>query len=510
MVVGGLGDVATRKIVAVRNVKNLGVADYLVMAFYFSCLAGLGFLVSRKQKTSAEYSLGNRSVKWWAAGISMFATGASAISFMAIPALAFATNLFQLFPTVIMIAGFFVQAFLVFPLLRKLEITSTYEYLDKRFNRSLCLIASVQCILFQTFGRAAVVLALPSIAISAVTGMNVFLSVIFMGLLTTAYTAFGGFKAVIWTDVFQGILKFCAPVMMILVCWYSLPGKTAEFVAVGKQYAKFDLALVTWDLTVPAMWVMLVATFLQCTVSLAGDQPTIQRVFSSPPKEVRKIAFVYVVCGILISTVVNILGISIFAYFRAHPQQLDAGAPNDQIVPMFAVQALPTGVAGMVIAAIFASAMSTVASSMNSSATIFTQDFFKRWYPLASDATILRVLRLTSFSVGLVGTCMALVLVSQDIKSMMVVWNQIVALLGGGIVGVYSLGMLTKRTHGAGAVAGALTSVLFTLYVKNFTHWHWATYTPAAIISCMVAGYLFSFVLPGKKRDLRGLTVFTV
>jgi solute:Na+ symporter, SSS family len=211
------GSNAATELEVKRTVRNLAWPDYVVIVAYFAFISWIGWYFSRKQESSAEFSLGNRQVLWWAAGISMFATGASAISFMAIPALAFATNLVWLFPLVIMIPAYFVTAYLVFPLLRRMEITSTYEYLERRFNRTLRIIASLQCIFFQTFARASVVLVLPALAISSVTGINVFLSVLLMGVITTIYTAIGGFDAVIWTEVFQGLLKFVAPIVMIAI-----------------------------------------------------------------------------------------------------------------------------------------------------------------------------------------------------------------------------------------------------------------------------------------------------
>jgi len=363
--------------------------------------------------------------------------------------------------------------------------------------------------LFLTFGRAAVVLALPALAISLTTGIDVYASVIITGILTTIYTALGGFKAVIWTEVFQGVLKFVAPVAMIWVCLKALPGGVHEFVSIGTAYHKFDSALLTWDATVPAIWIMLLSTFLQFTLMQAGDQPMIQRIFSAPAKDVRRVAGTLAVCAILIAVVVNVMGIAIFAYFHAHPAQLDATAQNDQIVPLFASQAMPAGVAGMIVAAIYASAMATVASGMNSVATIFTEDFYRRWRPGASDAARLRVLRLTSYIVGICGTATALLLVGQQLKSMVAVWMQISALLGGGIVGVYSLGMFTRRANGAGAVSGAIISVGVTVLVKYCTALHWQFYLPVAIASCVVSGYVISVICPGKPRDLTGLTVFT-
>ncbi len=492
----------------VRSTRSLALIDYLVIAAYFLLVMLIGFYYSRKQDSSEEFSLGGRKVRWWAAGISMFATGASAISFMAVPALAFSTNLVWLMPVLILIPGFFVTAYFIFPLLRRMNITSTYEYLDRRFNRALRLIASAQCILFQTFGRGSVVLLLPALAISVLTGMNVYLSVLLMGILTTIYTALGGFEAVIWTEVFQGFLKFIAPIAMITVCMFSLPGGVPEFVQTSFNYHKFDLALLTWDVTVPAMWIMLVNGFLIATVVPAGDQPIIQRIFSSPTKEVRRVTAMSMACGVIIGLLTQVLGIAIFCYFRAHPDKFDPTAQNDQIVPLFVTQAMPVGFAGMIVAAIFASAMATVASGMNSVATIFTQDFYLPMRPQATDSERLFVLKSTSYLVGILATVTALLLAALNLKSMMVTWNQMAALLGGGIVGVYSLGMFTKRATGFGAVGGAIVSVLTTLCVKLFTPLHWSTYIPIAIVSCVIAGYFLSLFGP-QKKNLDGLTVYT-
>jgi SSS family transporter len=491
-----------------RSVRNLTFIDYGMIVGYFVAIFLIGVYFSRKQDTSAEFSLGNRQVKWWAAGISMFATGASAISFIAIPALAFSTNLVWLFPLVALIPGYYVTAYLIYPMLRRLEIASTYEYLERRFNRALRVIASLQAIIFQSFVRAAVVLLLPSLAIASVTGINVYTSVLIMGVVTTIYTAIGGFEAVIWTEVLQAVLMLLAPLAIIWVCITSLPGGFGEFWATSLAYSKFDFAVLSWDLTVPAVWMLVLGTFLTTTVASAGDQPVIQRVFSAPLPEVRRVNATFTVCGIIIGIMVNVMGIAIFTYFRAHPEMLDPLSQNDQIVPLFVTQAMPLAFPGIVIAAIFAAAMSTVASSMNSVATIFTEDFYVKMRPQSSDKERLLTLKIGSYVVGIIGTIMALLLAAQDVKSMMVVWNQMVALVGGGVVGVYSLGMFSTRANGFGAICGALASVIITLIVRLYTPLHWGTYIPIAIFSCIIVGYLASLLRP-QSKDLKGLTVFT-
>ena len=491
-----------------RTVRSLSLFDYLVIALYFVAMAWIGISFAKRQKSSEEFSLGNRKVVWWAAGISMFATAASAISLMAVPALAFATNLIWLLPVSMVVPGYFITGYFMYPMLRRMDLTSTYEYLDRRFNRPLRLLASAQCILFQVFGRAAVVLVLPSIAISAITGINVYASVFVMGVLTTVYTSLGGFEAVIWTAVFQGVLKFLTPIFVIVVALMALPGGWHEFVHVGTQFDKFRFALTGWDISVPVFWVLLLNAIMAFTVQQAGDQPIIQRVFSSPLRDVRRVNLTMAVCSILIAITTTLMGLTIFAYFHAHPEKFDPSAQNDQIVPLFLTQAMPSGFAGLVIAAIFAAAMATVGTSMNSVATLFMEDFYLRFRPNCDDKHRLRVLKIASYTAGFISTITALLLAGAGVKSMMAVWSQIMALLGGGIVGVYSLGMFTRRANGAGAVSGVIISIFVTAYIKLFTTVHWQAYLPIAILSCMASGYLIS-LFSKQNRDLEGLTVFT-
>ncbi len=490
-----------------RTTRNLNWADYLMILFYFFFIGYIGYHF-RHQKSAAEYSLGNRQTPWWAAGISMFATAASAISFMAVPALAFASNLVWLFPLIVFIPVYFFQSRITYPILRRLEITSTFEYLERRFDTSLRLIASFLQIVFQTFGRSSIVLVLPSIAISATTGLDVRWSVIIMGVLTTIYTAAGGFEAVTWTLVFQGVLKALAPIAVIWICIAGLPGGLREFFATNASHHKFDFAILGWDVAFPLVWVMLLRVFLEQTIWQAGDQAVIQRVFASKDDEIRKVTAMNFSCGAFIGILVTAMGLAIFAYFHAHPEKFDAASTIDQIVPLFVIQGMPHGAVGVVIAAIFASAMATVAGAMNSVATIFTVDFYERWFPNAEDKANLRMMRLSTIGTGVAATVIALWLTTLNLKSIMVTWNIVSSLLGGGIVGIFALGMFSTRANAGGAVCGAILSIVLGLYVKFFTSIHWAFLLPILIFSAMIIGYICSFFFRSAPKNLTGLTIF--
>lgn len=491
-----------------RTVKNLSKVDLGVMLFYFILMAGIGAFFARRQTSSDEFALGGRNVKWWAAGISMFATGASSISFMAIPALAFRSNLFSFAPVLFVIGTFFLQAYVIFPLLRRLQLTSTYEYLERRYHPALRFLASFQCIAFQVLGRMSIVLLLPALAISAVTGMSVSMSVLVMGLLTTVYTSIGGFEAVIWTDVCQGVLMVFGALLMVVLAITGLPGGWGEFIATGQQFHRFDMAILSSDYTLPVLWGYALLILVQ-QLTIVADQTTIQRVFASPLKDVRRVAGMNVFAGLTIAAVVNVAGVAIFTYFRANPSMLDPGMTNDQVVPLFIVQRLPIGLAGLIIAALFAASMSTLSSSMNSVATLVAEDFYHRLSKKSTDRSRLLLMKWGSIVIGVFGTGVAYAMAQMEIESMFQIWNEIIALVGGGFVGIYMLGIFTRRTNSLGAVVGALGSVVCLLLVKTYTDVHWVFYTAVATGSCMLLGYLTSLVFPSKvtKND-SGLTVF--
>lgn len=492
-----------------RDIKTLVWTDYAVIAVYFVVMAGVGFWFARKQDSSEEFALGNRQVKWWASGISKFATGASSISFMAIPAITFSSNLVWLAPIVIFILpAYYIHGYVMYPLLRQLNLTSTFEYLERRYNTPLRLIASLQSISFQLFGRMSVVLLLPALAISAVTGLNVMTSVILMGVLTTIYTTFGGFEAVIWTDVIQGAMMVIGCLIMIFTSIWALPHGVSDFYMTSVEYNKFMFAI--WDLNwaYPVFWFATIA-FITQQLTFAADQPTVQRVYATPVKDMKKLAGMAAFCAVLIAVLVNLTGLSLFAFFKSYPEQLDPSMSLDQIVPLYVVQGLPIGLSGLIVAAIFAASMSTLSSSMNSVATLINEDFYRRIRPKISDRSQLRFMMAMSLVTGIIGTGSALYMASAQITSMFEVWNQIAALLGGGFVGMFVLGIFTTRTNSAGAITGALSSIAMTLYLKYCTDVHWVAYAPLAVLSCVAVGYLASFAFPNESRNLTGLTIFT-
>ena len=487
--------------------KSLGWQDYLGLAAYFSVVLIAGIWSTRKTTGSEGFALGDRKIPWWMAGISMFASAASSISFMAIPALSFRTSILWAIPFLILIPLYFLEAYLLYPLIRRLEITSTFEYLERRFHPSLRFIASAQAIALQTFGRMNMVLLLPALAIAAVTGLNVYASVLVMGLLTTIYSAKGGMKAVVVTEVIQGLTMVVGISLIFILAITGLPHGFKSFVEVGGQFNKFDPAILSWDYTMPVLWI-LILTPLFNKLAFAADAPTVQRVFATPLKDVRKLALIFMIFSVFISFAVNFAGVSVFSYFHAHPAELDPAMTNDQVIPLYIVQRLPVGVAGLIIASLFAAAMSALAGSMNTVSILFTEDFYRKFKKQTTDRERLWTMRIASILCGTAATITALYMAKLNQRSLFQTWNELFALLGGGFLGIYILGTYTRRANAIGAFTGAIASIGVCIWLKYFTAVHWYFYSPGAVIACVVIGYLVSLVTPPVKHSLAGLTVF--
>jgi SSS family transporter len=501
-------DAAPAAIVLHHQQRTLQRLDYLAIAVYFLGMAAIGFHFARRNKSSDDFSLGGRTVPWWAGAVSMYATGVSSISLMAIPVMAFTSNLVFLIPVLFMLPAALIQARWIVPLLRRLEITSTYEYLERRFNTPLRLLASGQCISLQAFGRMSVVLLLPSLALSATTGLNVYASILLMGVLTTVYTSVGGFEAVVWTDVAQGFVMLFGPLLIIGYALGGIPGTWGQMYEAGLEYGKFTGALWTWDWTVMAFWIPLLAAVLNIA-GFAGDQPIVQRVYATPERDVKRLQYAFAFLGVSVAVLVTAVGLSLFFYYHANPARLDVTMTNDQLVPRFIIDTLPAGIAGIIIAAIFAAAMSTMSSSMNSVGVLVSEDFYRRFSRNATDQRRLRLMKAVSYVVGTIGVVLALWMATANIRSIFESWSRLAALLGGGFVGIYLLGIFTTRANGVGAFAGAIASVIWTIFAERLTGMHWNLLGPSATLACVIVGYLVSLSTGGSTKDLAGLTVFT-
>lgn len=482
------------KIRVVKDIRNLSFLDMFVIAIYFLVLAWMGWFFSKRQKSTSDYFKGGGRVPWWAAGLSIFGTALSAITFMAIPAKTYATDwsYFMLNMTIFMVAPIIVWIFI--PFYRKLNITTAYEYLEHRFNVAVRIIGSLSFILFQ-IGRMGVVMFLPSIALSVVTGIDIFICIGLMGIISLIYTMMGGIEAVIWTDVMQVVVLLGGALLSLGLIIFSIDGGFTTIVETAIDYNKFNVFDLTWSLKQPTVWVMLLGGIFANITTYGTDQTMVQRYLTTKSVgEAKRSVWTNAVLTIPATLIFFFVGTALFAFFRFYPQEANPTfANNDAIFPWYIASQLPVGLAGLLIAAIFAAAMSSLSSSMNSAATAWATDFHFR-FGWNKKSKGLQVARIATLVVGTIGIFFALMMATLDIKSLWDEFQRILGLVIGGLGGVFLLGLLSKKAGSKDALIGLGGSLVVQVVVAFTEPVHLLAYSATGVLSCLIFGYLSSWL----------------
>ncbi|GJM34290.1 MAG: sodium:solute symporter [Saprospiraceae bacterium] len=480
------------------NKTSFGTLNYAILLIYLLLMVGMGFVFSKNQHSTDDFFKGGNRIPWWAAGLSIFGTQLSAITFMAIPAKTFATNwlYFFLLMTIIMVAPFIIR--FILPFYRRFNLTTAYEYLELRFNLAARLIGSSMYVFLQ-LGRLGIVLLLPSLALSVVTGIDVYFCILSMGILSILYTVIGGIEAVIWTDVLQVLVLLGGSLLSLALLYFSLDSNDiSTYITQYNKTQIFDLDL---SLATPTLWVVIIGGFAANLVQYGSDQTVIQRYLTT--KDEKSAAK-----GITISAWLTLpsaliffsLGTLLFVHYKVNPAALNPIMErNDAIFPWYIINSLPNGVSGLLIAAIFAASMSSLDSSMNSVSTVITTDFFRRLKPLKQEKSYLRLARKITIIIGVMGTSLALLMASWGISSLWDQFNMIIGLFTGGLGGIFLLGIFSKKANGTGAIAGLIASGFLQYFIKEYTDIHLLMYAFTGMSSSIIIGYIVSLLFGGNS-----------
>lgn len=489
------------------NKISFGWLNYSVLGVYFILMLGIGFYFSRKASTSEQFFVGGGQIPWWAAGISIFATTLSAITFMAIPAKAYTTNwlYFPMSFSILIVAPIVIKWYL--PFFRGLKLTSAYEYLERRFNVTVRMVSSLLFIIFMVT-RIGIVLYLPSVALSTVTGIDLFVCILLMSVVTIVYSTMGGVEAVVWGDVIQGaILVFGALISAIYLVVET--GGFGETISIAMDADKFKMLDFSLDFTQPTFWVIFFgAGIANSLITYTSDQTIVQRYLTTADMAKTKSS---IWLNGLISLPVLILfyfiGTALYSFFHVHPELLPTTMSNAEgIFPYFIVNELPAGVAGLLIAAIFAATMSTLSSNINSASTAITVDFAKRLFPAIPDSRQVLIARTSGVLVGILGTLLAIELSLMDIKSFFDEFNTFIGLLTSGLGGLFAIGIFMPRVRGYAALCSLIVSVGILLWMKGNSSLNFMLYGLIGIALSMVFALIFSYIFPEKPKTLTGLT----
>ena len=259
--------------------------------------------------------------------------------------------------------------YLFIPFYRKLNVTTAYEYLEQRFNSLIRILCSLAFILFQV-GRMGIVLFLPAIALNVVTGFDIFLCIGLMGILSLIYTMMGGIEAVVWTDALQVVILLGGAILVVIMAACYIPDGFSGIIREATVDNKFDLGSLNFDMRQSTLWTVLIATFFTNLTTYGTDQTMVQRYMTTETeKQAQKSVLTNALLTIPATLLFFFVGTVLYVYYKHNPADLSLTITDgDAILPWYIYSQLPQGVTGLLISGIFAAAMSTLSSSMNSAA----------------------------------------------------------------------------------------------------------------------------------------------
>jgi SSS family solute:Na+ symporter len=355
------------------------------------------------------------------------------------------------------------------PHYRGIGSISAYYYLEQRFGPWARVYASVCYILTQLM-RTGAILMLLALPLNALFGWDIKTIIIITGLMVMLYSILGGIKAVIWTDAIQGIILIVGAVVCAVILTFSMPEGPGQLFEIAKANHKFSLGSFGTSLSESTFWVVLIYGLFINLQNYGIDQNYIQRYMTtSTDREAKSSALFGSLLYIPVSLLFFYIGTALFSYYTAQPDLLPddlkiAGA-GDKVFPYFIANGLPAGITGLLIAAIFAAGMSTVSTSLNSTATIVLTDYYKRYFNKnASEKSSMKVLYISSLMMGIAGIAIALALVG--VESALDAWWSLASIFSGGMLGLFLLGFISKKAAKPEAIIGVIIGVIVIIWMS--------------------------------------------
>jgi SSS family transporter len=480
--------------------------DYMVLALYFVTLLCVGFR-HRRQESTLEYYLAGRRMSGLLTGISVTITLLSAISYMGASSFIYANNLTLMVGVLATPLTIPVVNGIILPFYHRLPITTGYEYLERRFNLALRSLASTLFCLLRLF-YLGVVIYTPSVALAVVTGWPIGTNIVLMGTVSVVLACLGGMRAVIWAEVIKFAALILSTAAILAVIAANLKGGLGaafEIARAGGRLHAFDWSL---DPTVTfATWAILIGNFFQNASTYGADQITIQRYLTSRSIDESRRAYTFCAWATLpMNVLIALVGLGIYVYYRQHPGGADSLASPDYIVPYFAVHEMPAGFSGLVIASIFSLSLTTHSSGLHSVNTAVMNDFVARLGPQKRDPrTQVRAARIGTIVWGALTTVFAFYI--SSLGMIIIAAKKINHFFGGALLGIFLLGMLTRRVGSAGALLGALTGITTVSLVGQFTAVSFFWYGPLGCLVTLMAGSLFGRLFPKPDEErIRGFS----
>ena len=486
---------------------GFSAVDYTVLVVYLVGITLFGSRFRHTQHTVKDYFLGNRRTPWLVISLSIVATETSTLTLIGVPALAYTVyerpeegGSFTYLQVVVgYIIARFVVSWIFIPRYFQGEMLTAYELLNRRFGPGSKHFAASLFLVMRALAEGVRVFA-ASLVLAAVIGASVpglpnlwLWSIVMVGLLTLVYTFEGGIAAVIWTDLAQLVIYVGGSLLAACMLLYLVPGGWSAIAADARVAGKLHVISWSRDLSMPfTLWAGFIGGCFLTMASHGTDQLLVQRLLTCRTRRESQLALI--VSGFVVLAQFALflaIGVMLHAYYAVHP--LPAIATDDEIFPAFIVRSLPRGIAGLVIAAIFAAAMSNLSGSLNSLASTTVLDFYQ---PLVGrrleDRRLLTISRWLTACWGAI--LIVIAILARDWGSVFTAGLTIASIVYGPMLGAFLMGILTSRATERGVMAGMGVSLAAMIVVHLYTPLAWTWYVVTGTLLCAAVGMMVSLV----------------
>ncbi|MFT4155607.1 sodium:solute symporter [Parafilimonas sp.] len=504
--------------------QQLPLIDLFVIAIYLLAMVLVGVYFSRKNKNAAQFTTASGSIPGWALGLSMYATFLSSNTFLGVPGKAYGSNWNSLVFSLSMPFAAYIAARFFVPFYRKTGEVSAYTHLERRFGPWARVYAMV-CFMLTQLARMGSIFFGIALTLQALTGVDMKTIMVVTGICIIVYTVLGGMEAVIWTEVVQGIIKTTGAFIILFIIIKEMKGGIGEIYRIGSSDNKFSLGSCSLtDFHSSTFWVVFLYGFFINLNNFGMDQNYVQRYHAArSEKEASRSVWLCVYWYLPMSLFFFIIGTALYAYFSQHPELLvplkqqvaleknvdvNALTPadyGDKILPYFMVLKVPTGLVGLIIAAILSAAMSSISSGMNSSATVFLKDIYQRYInPSPGQKKEMKILHVVTALSGILSIVFGIAIIG--VKSVLDLWWEFAGIFSGGMLGLFLLGLIVRKAGNAEAVTGTVIGIIVILWMSLSEHLprEWERFkNPLHINMIIVAGTLTIFLVGLLVTKLR-------
>ena len=476
---------------------GLSHLDLAIIGVYLVGITLFGIRFRKKQRTLRDYFLAGRDIPWWAIALSIVAAETSTLTIISIPGVAYDTNLTFLQVVMGYVAGRIIISFVLLPHYFKGDLYTAYQLIEKRFGPNLRLLTSGLFLLTRAAAEGVRVYAV-SIVVSIALGTGELTSIAIITVLTLIYTFEGGLAAVIWTDVVQTMIYVGGTILGVATIIHFVPGGWEHIHQVAAEAGKlrvFDFTPTFWKPY--TFWAGLIGGAFLTTASHGTDQLIVQRLLAARNLKQSTTALLASGVGIFLQFALFLMvGVMLFAYYMVPSSQFGT---HDKIFPTFIVTRMPHGISGLLIAAILAAAMSNLSAALNSLSSSTILDFYLRLRPETDEHRRLRISRFTTIFWACVLFVLA-ILCLHRIPSVVEVGLQIASIAYGALLGVFLLGVLTRRASEAGAMIGMLLGFCTEVYLWQFTRVPWTWWVAIGTTVTFTLGYMASRLVSGREQ----------